>query len=192
MVTDTCTSSPVIAQTTSLTTEEVRGEQTGLSPKRGWKKKLLAIEGIKSSKGKKLSKLFDKTGKQVDVTAKTIETDEAPMPPKNLFLVNPCSFCNFAFADDDEGTKHYNEKHQCCVECGRQFKIYKSLCLHVQNIHRKEKNFQCNFCAERFGHTATKSRHMEEVHNHLPKAKRIKQLQQIDFESDSDSDSESF
>ena len=115
------------------------------------------------------------------------ETDESdedapPPPPLNLHLVNPCSLCGISYSEAEQGIKHYHECHYKCVECGQQLKTPQSLRVHISNMHRKLKLYQCNYCHEKFGHSASKTRHMKKVHNHVSTYKR-KTLNQWQMQS---------
>ena len=94
-----------------------------------------------------------------------------PAPPRNHFLMNPCSDCGWIFASDDEGIEHYHDAHLRCVECGFRFRRRRSLTLHIQSAHRRLTKYECELCREKFRHTAAKFRHMKSVHGHEPRPK---------------------
>lgn len=80
----------------------------------------------------------------------------------------PCPICKSMFKSENSLEKHMTrhkegeERPFICVEagCGATFKKIGHLTSHRQNIHTREKNFQCDFCEYKCGQRFTLNSHL--------------------------------
>lgn len=88
-----------------------------------------------------------------------------------------CEFCERQFNYETQLSLHiievHGERNVECPICNRTFYNQKTLQDHIDGIHKKSKNYKCDFCHKLSTTASEHNRHVKYKHNNVPKVQVI-------------------